>query len=229
MEAAMTVRGWLSMLAVGLVAAVMISGSGGFVRTEQHAEFDGVRARLDAALDDVEARLQVLETRSGGVRVPVASAADSAPSVAPQQLLARHAAIVACLDSLAQASTSEWRGAMPGLRAAIADLEYRTDLAELASADGAVALDTVMTDWLFQMDEQLAGLSRDAKTRMDADAINRAGVTQARLAERFAALRRHGNDGDLTPRRALAAEVAELRRSMRALMRSLDNPADSPS
>jgi hypothetical protein len=143
------------------------------------------------------------------------------PSAAAAALRTRSARILECIDSLENAEVEEWRAALPGLRSAVADLEYRTDLAELAALDSVALLDAHVDAWLRDMAQQIETMAKDVgEAGYDRGLLKDARVEHGRLVERFTALRAGGADNDGALRRSLAQELTELRRTVRALVRS---------
>jgi len=222
-----SMRGWLLSLSIGTLAVLVVSGSRGFAHEQDPAKFHKAKTSMDAALRGVESRLNVLE-RDAGLQRRIAQN-DSLHSASPSVLRARHDVIRARLESLATAPASEQRGALPGLRAALADLEHRTDIAELAAADSVTELDATVSAWLTEVGTQLDRAERSGDrgavvTRREALASSRR--THAALCDRFAALRDRASASDLTAKRVLGQELAGLRRDVRALVRSMGtNPS----
>jgi len=170
--------------------------------------------------------------RAGADRNADAATLDAFDRTAgPGVLRARAARILECIDSLERAGESAWRGALPGLRAAVADLEYRTDLAALATIDSIVALDAHIHVWLQEMARQIESMIEvGEKAAHDRGMLNDTRVAHARLEQRFMALRQDGADSDGMLRRALAEELTDLRRTVRALVRATrHHPADAPA
>lgn len=216
----MTVRGWTLALALVLVAVVMISGSRGLTRVLDEGGPDAVEQELRASLSDIETKLEAL----AALMPDSAATGDTALAHDPRRLLERHRVIAMRLDSMDGARQIEWRGALPGLRSAIADLEHRTDLAELAVTDTAEALDQLIAGWLYEMQLELDGIERDGDparvSAYHAGLVN-ARAAHTRLVERAAGLGGHYTSADVSAKRSLAVELAELRRTVRALRRSI--------
>jgi hypothetical protein len=244
----MKVRGWLLVLVAVVGGGVMLSGSSIWAGPAQHAQFDAEKSELLAALRAVDDRLVQLDAAPAGsgtlphssISAVAAATADSSTmstagpveSVAgPEQLRARAAHIFECIDSLERSDEATWRGALPGLRSAIAHLEHRTDLAELSAIDSIDELDAHIEAWLSETGAQITNVTQPGSAiAYDRDALDEARVMHARIAERFAALRVHRAQGDVALRRALAQELAGLRRSVRAMVRSTRPlPADTPT
>jgi hypothetical protein len=200
---------------------LLITGSRGFAHEQDPAKFRKAKSSMEAALRVVESRLMVLE-RDATLQRRIAQN-DSLRSTSPSVLRARHDVIRTRLQSLETAPAAEQRGALPGLRAALADLEHRTDIAQLAAADSATELDATVSAWLAEVGSQLdraesAGERAAVVTRRDALAESRR--THTVLCDRFDALRSE-SAGDVRAKRALGRELAGLRRDVRALVRSI--------
>lgn len=209
-------RQWFLLSAVGLAAAMAVSGSVGWM---QHADredsWSTTHERFTQALNTIDARIS---------RIPPGRAVNSmSDAVVPASLTERSAQIAAALDSLDSAAEPERLGALAGLRANLAELEYRVDLAELASAGSNDAVPSLIAAWLREDADRL-----DEARRLMADSTVMAtfdgAVVEARgeyeqLDSRFGGLLERQADPEAL--RAFAMEVAGMRRDHRALVRSL--------
>jgi hypothetical protein len=144
--------------------------------------------------------------------------------ILPATLADRSAKISASLDSLEAVSDLERMGAIAGLRANLADLEYRVDLAELACARNATAMDSLVAAWLREDEARLAAAERmladSAATAIFDDAMRQARGEHERLGSRYAALREHDAGADAL--HDLGLDLAGVRRHHRAVVRTID-------
>jgi hypothetical protein len=198
---------------LGVVAATaVISGSNAFPRTADDAdEFVAARAALEASLDRASVRLSALSS------APHASLAEGAGLRAEVDEMAEQA-----LDSLSIGSDDQWRGAMPGLRASVTNLEARIDRAELASFDSVATVDSLLAAWLEDTRLTLTALDAHADPATPfgahADEIERLRQSRRTLADRLAVLA--GIDDDRGLRVRLGEELIAIRRRVRGLERA---------
>jgi hypothetical protein len=216
--------GWLLTLSGCAIAVLIVSGSRSISREQDPSNYALVRKEMETSLRVVDARLRAL---AADLSEPnPAAQADSLGIAAPERLRARYDLIVAALDSLEDAPESEWRGALPGLRAALADIEHRTDIAQLAASDSVAELDATLSLWLSDVQSQLDHAERERQRKGGAthrDAFDESRRAHATLSDRFDRLRPHTAAADIRARRSLAEELAVLRREVRALVRSIGN------
>jgi hypothetical protein len=204
---------------LGVVAATaVISGSNAFPRTADDAdEFVAARAALEASLDRASVRLSALSS------APHASLAEGAGLRAEvDEMAERGLAIQQALDSLSIGSDDQWRGAMPGLRASVTNLEARIDRAELASFDSVATVDSLLAAWLEDTRLTLTALDAHADPATPfgahADEIERLRQSRRTLADRLAVLA--GIDDDRGLRVRLGEELIAIRRRVRGLERA---------
>jgi len=213
-------------LASAVVAVLIASGA---ARLDPgHASDDGdfvaARTRMEVALSAIHERLQVPE-RSAAV------AADSgalARASERRQIEERSAIILAQLDSLGRTGDRGWQGPMTGLRASLADLEHRTDLALLSELDAAGA-DSLFDFWLAELAHQLDVVDTAARDPLAIAAWHHE-FKEVRAAHAVLAATRPtraapGADAAAT-RTRFARDLVLLRRRMRAFVRSAD-PLDT--
>ncbi len=212
----MTGRRWAFGLGTSALAVLAITGSRTIKRTEVDAEdLAATATQLRAALASVNGRLAALQGR----------ATQQQSTIELARLQDRSAQILARIDSLTADPDDQWRGAAAGLRANVADLEYRVDLAEIATKQSNAAVDTLMDAWLAGLNQRLTQLQRSvvdsAASPGQADALNHNRTAAQQLAERLAFVRNDDTHDDADARRALAQEAAMLRRELRALERAM--------
>jgi hypothetical protein len=211
-------RQWYLVAALGVAAAVAISGSVGLMEhADRDDSFTETRDRFDRALAALNVRIE-------GIRDMPAHATDSIASlILPSNLAERSAQISASLDSLESENDLERMGAIAGLRANLAELEYRVDLAEIACARDVAATDSLVEAWLQEDSVRLAAAERTladsaAGAAFD-DALREARGEHERLGARYAGLRER--DSGIDALHALARDLAGVRRHHRAIVRSI--------
>jgi len=208
---------WFMVAALGAAAALAISGSVGWMEhSDPNDSFLEARERFDRALTALNARIDRIR------QVPSTPADSMNSMIQPSALAERSAQISASLDSLESASDLERMGAIAGLRANLAELEYRVDLAELACAGSAAAVDSLVAAWLWEDEAKLAAAERllaDSAVAVFDDALREARGEHDRLGSRFAAL--HERDPGAGALNAFARDLAGARRHHRAVVRSI--------
>jgi PAS domain-containing protein len=161
--------------------------------------------------------------RTDGVLDGVGDSPAAALHVELVQLSDRRRTIISTLDSLEQ-SGGAWRGAMAGLRASVADLEYRVDAFELGLAATGAELDVLLAGWLEEADRGIEALYRAAADSApdpfrDERLELHSHVNQ--LNERSASFAGRTGDAELGARRAFGRETIGMRRRLRAVIRSV--------
>jgi hypothetical protein len=214
----MTGRRWLVTVAIFAVVALVVSGSRSDDNRTGHDTFTGTRMHFDSVLTALDARLARLDPGTPD------SADDTNPMLAIDRLRERTRQIATTLSAFEDAPEPERLGALAGLRASVADLEYRVDLAELANANGVVVTDSLIDAWLREADERLTSAEHmivDSATATGyLEPIRDARDECGRLEARFASIREQFAD-EIAPRHSLGHELAEVRRQVRATVRSM--------
>jgi hypothetical protein len=218
-------RHWLvTLTAVGIVA-LLISGSSHLGITDETDSFAPTHRHYANLLDSIDARIDQIPEY--GV---VADTLD--PLLTTERLRERSARIAAALDSVESMPESRRLGALAGLRASLADLEYRVDVAALDHASDTQQADSLLGSWFADAEQRL-----DSAEQLIIDSVAATGYAQAlqdartecgRLATRFGSMRVNFPD-DVAPRRSLGRDLALFRRDVRATVRSIrpgTRPAD---
>lgn len=213
----------LSLLALLLVliALLALTGSGGRGgNAGASEEFLSARGDLDHALDSVAVTVAQLESRYGVSSGEPSNSPDLQSRIGAAT--ERRKTIVAKLDSLEGSGGDSWRGAMVGLRANVADLEYRLDVLRFEAVVSAPAFDSLFATWLSSATKELditgRGLADSAAVPFADERVElRARADE--LDERFRAVSGSTSDG-MAGRQELGEGLSDLRRRLRALMRS---------
>lgn len=209
---------FLALAAVATAAAV-ISGANALPHpANDDADFAGARAAFEASLDRAAVRLDAM-----AAAVPV-HPDSGAPSIRAEidQLAERRLAIVRALDSVAAGPDDDWRGAMPGLRASVTDLEAKIDRTQILATDSVPDIDALLGRWLSDAERSLTALDDFAERvpgfATHADEIDSLRETRNAIAERFGEIA--GVDDDRELRDGLGEEIIAVRRRLRALERA---------
>lgn len=211
-------RQWYLVATLGTAAALAISGSVGWM---DHADREDSWAQTR---EGFATTLVALDVRIERIRLDPPEPDSTGALVLPAALADRSAQISAMLDSLESVSDLDRMGAIAGLRANLADLEYRVDLAELACARNSTAVDSLVAEWLREDKARLAAAGR-LLADSSATAIFDAALRQARgeheqLDSRYAGLRERDAGADAL--HAFGLDLAGVRRHHRAIVRSIE-------
>jgi len=110
-------RQWFLVGALGVAAAIAISGSAGWMdHTSRDDSFTATRERFERALHALDARIDRIRA------MPAGPADSTASLVLPANLAERSAQIAATLDSIESVDAPQRMGAIAGLRANLAEL-----------------------------------------------------------------------------------------------------------
>lgn len=212
-------------LLVALIVVLVVTGSGGRGGIAGASEeFLSARGDLDRDLDAVALALSELDSVTGASRGGSADSTDQRSRL--RRSAERRKAIVAKLDSLERSGGDSWNGAMVGLRANVAELEYRVDLLYVEAAVSASAFDSLFTAWLSSARRDLAVTGHGVVDSVVVPFGDERVALRARthqLDERWRAV--SGDTGaGVAERRELGEALSEVRRRLRALIRSAHRP-----